>query len=176
MLNQTPPQFSWLSPLGIATALFIGVGLVYIIISSTGIFLLHRYGSVGPQGNGQFFLGSRADAVWFGKPAAEVVSENPKVGRLVLIFMDIITGFMFGFGILIVGIAWFGLRAGHTWALRVMVIVNVTMLATYWLLVILPFMREFGFGYSEIFHPYAAFPTVVVPIATVLAVIGLSGK
>jgi len=47
------------------------------------------------------------------------------------------------------------------------------MLAIYWGVTLIPFMQEYGFPYMEIFHPFAAIPTVLVPIATVLGWIGL---
>ena len=172
MPSHTAAEFSWNNPLGIGTALFLSVGAVYMIIACAGMIILHRQGVAASEARG-FFLGPKADSVWFGKPPNDVVRDNPQVGRMVLLFMDIITGFMLAFGIVTAGVAWFGLRSGNAWALWVLVAANAAMLATYWLLAMLPFMREYGFSYREVFHPYAAYPTVIIPIATVLAWIGL---
>jgi hypothetical protein len=103
-------SFTWLSPLGISVGLFLICVLVYVAIPLAGAFALHRYGVAAPQTAGQFILSAKADEVWFGSPPAEVVKENPRVGKLMLLFMDFMMGFMFGFGILLLGIVWFGLR------------------------------------------------------------------
>jgi hypothetical protein len=163
----------WDSPLGVGVALLLSCSVVYALIAIAGTVLTHRYGVASPQTNEQFVFGPKADALFFGRPPREVVRDNPMVGRLALIFIDFMTGFMLAFGIVLFGVIWFGLRHGQEWALWVAVLGNAAMLVYYWGLAVLPFMREFGFGYGDIFHPFAAYPTLIVPVAAVLSWVGL---
>jgi hypothetical protein len=80
---------------------------------------------------------------------------------------------MVGFAVLLAALAWFGVRDAQAWALWAAILGNGAMLAVYWGVAILPFMREAGVGYFELWHPYALAPTVLVPMAGVLGWIGL---
>lgn len=173
MSTQTPFDFRWISPLGISVALFLLCAVTYILIPIFGAIALHRYGVASPQGMGQFIFSAKADEVWFGRPPAEVVRDNPKVGKLILLFMDFMMGFMLAFGVVLFGVVWFGLRQGQGWALWIAVVGNASFLTFYWLLAILPVMREYGFRYMDIGHPFALVPTLLVPIAAILGWIGL---
>lgn len=177
MNTQSTFEFQWLSPLGISVALFLFCGAIYFLMAVVGAVISHRYGVTGMPGiEGQFIFSAKADEIWFGWPPAEVVTENPRVGQLLLVFLDFMMGFMLAIGIVMMGIAWFGLRQGQIWALWITVAGYAGFLAYYWLLAVVPFMREFGFRYMEIWHPFALIPTVLVPIAAVLAWIGLRGS
>ncbi len=166
-------QFQWRSPLGIAVALFFLSGAMHVLTPLAGAFLLHRYGPISPQTSEYFVFSAKAEEAWLGKPPAELVKEMPGLRQLYLVLVDFTEAFMLGFGVLTIGLAWFGLRTGQGWALWTILVGNVGMLAIYWGLAVIPFMRQYGFSYLEIFHPFAAIPTVLVPIATVLGWIGL---
>lgn len=163
----------WGSPLGIGVALLLSCSVVYALIAVAGAIITHRYGVAAPQTNGQFIFGPKADTLFFGRPPRDVVRDNPMVGRLAMIFIDFMTGFMLAFGIVLFGVVWFGLRHGQEWALWTALLGNAAMLLFYWGLAVVPFMREFGVGYADVFHPFAAYPTVVIPIATIVSWIGL---
>jgi len=134
---------------------------------------MHRYGPISPQTSQYFVFSAKAEEAWLGKSPAELVQDFPALRRLYLVLVDLTEAFTLGFGILTVGLVWFGLRTGQGWALWTIFAGNVAMLAVYWAVALIPFMRQYSFPYMEIFHPFAAIPTVLVPIATVLAWIGL---
>ena len=57
----------------------------------------------------------------------------------------------------------------------VYVLIPLAGLAFYWLLGVLPAMRALDItSYFDIWHPFALYPTLVVPVAAVLAWAGLS--
>jgi len=173
MNAQTTFNFQWLSPLGIAVVLFLLSGAINILTPIASLFLLHRYGPISPQTPQYFAFSARADEAWLGKSPAQLVEEFPGLRRLYLLLIDFTEAFALGFAILTIGLVWFGLRTGQGWALWTILGGNVAMLAIYWGVALIPIMRQYGFPYMEIFHPFAAIPTVLVPIATVLAWIGL---
>ena len=173
MTTQVAFEFKWLNPLGISVALFLLSSAINILTPIAGSFLLHRYGPFSPQTSQYFVFSAKAEEAWLGKPPAELVKEMPSLRQLYLVLIDFTEAFMLGFGVLLVGLTWFGLRTGQEWALWTILAGHVAMLAIYWGLALIPFMRQYGFSYMEILHPFAAIPTVLVPIATVLAWVGL---
>ena len=65
-----------------------------------------------------------------------------------------------------------GLRGGHAWALWALTMSDLTVVVHYWMLVVPPFARAFPLKFSDL-HPYALYPLVAVPIATLLGWLSL---
>ena len=171
----TIETFRWGSALGASVGLFLSCAAVYVLIALAGAVVMNRYGVAAPQTNGQFIFSAEVDTAFFGRRPAEVVSENPRAGLLILTLLNFMMGFMLALGVLLVAVVWFGLREGQGWALWAAVAGNGAMLVFYWLLGVLPAMRALGItNYFDIWHPFALYPTLVVPVAAVLAWVGLS--
>ena len=176
----TIETFRWGSALGASLGLFLICAAVYVLIALAGAVVMKRYGVAAPQTNGQlifsaFFGRSSADTAFFGRPPAEVVRETPRAGLLILTLPNFMMGFMLALGVLLVAVVRFGLRERQGWALWAAVAGNGAMLAFCWLLGVLPAMRALGItNYFDIWHPFAAYPTLVVPIAGMLAWAGLA--
>lgn len=87
--------------------------------------------------------------------------------------VDSFLGMMLGFAILLAAISWFALRAGQPWALAVVAVGNGAVLGIYWFVTIIPYLRETGAGYVQLWHPYALVPSILAPVAGVLGLLGL---
>ena len=109
------PGFSWTSPLGISSALFIAMAVIYFLIGVLGIIITARYGS----GNfsGSYFLSRHADERFFGKPIAQINRETPHFGKYITMMMFAFCSFMVAMGILQFGVARYALPVatnGHS--------------------------------------------------------------
>jgi hypothetical protein len=165
--------FTWLSALGGSVAAFLASSVVYGLIAVGGLVVTHRYGVGRVPGSPSLFLSADIEAPMLGRPTAELMAASPGLARILGIVMDAFLGMMLGFAILLAAISWFGIRDGQAWALWTAVLGNAAMLAVYWLVAILPFMREARVGYGQLWHPYALVPTILVPIGAVLGGIAL---
>jgi hypothetical protein len=165
------PDFTWSSPLGISTALFITIGVVYILIGAIGIVIIEKVGS----GNfaSQYYLGKKVDEMIFGKPVSEVNLETPHIGKYISMLMIVFCSFMVALGILQVAVAEYALTEGQRWAYWSLILSSSFMLAIYWFAVIIPVMKQYGVGYLSLWHPYAFIPTILLPAAAVLGWMGL---
>jgi hypothetical protein len=156
-------------------AAFLASSVVYGLIAVGGLVVTHRYGVGRVPGSPSLFLSAEIEAPMLGRPTAEPMAVSPGLARILGIVMDAFLGMMLGFAILLAAIAWFGIRDVQAWALWAAAIGNAAMLAVYWLVAILPFMRGAKVGYRQLWHPYALIPTILVPIGTVLGLIALAG-
>jgi hypothetical protein len=144
-------DFSWASPIGLSSILFMAIAAIYVLIGGIGLILI----------------------IIFAKPIADVNRDSPQIGNYISILMIVFCSFMVSMGILQFGIAKYALIEAARWALWYSVISNLFMLIIYWVVVIVPVMKEFKVGYFALWHPYALIPTLLLPIATILGWLGL---
>jgi hypothetical protein len=170
----TSETFTWLSALGGSVAAFLASSIVYGLIAIGGLVVTHRYGVGRVPGSAAIFLSPEIEAPMLGGPTADLMAASPGLARILGIVMDAFLGMMLGFAVLLAAVTWFGVRDGQAWALWAAVVGNAAMLSVYWLVAILPFMRDAGVGYFQLWHPYALVPTILVPSGTVLALIALA--
>ena len=168
-------DFRWLSPLGISALLFLGFSLVCLIFGTLAPVLVRRYGPGSPSASlmDWFVFSPRADAAYFGKPPAELVRETPAIAELHVTLLNLFGGFLICLAIAQFCLVWFGLRAGHGWALWALAISDFAVVVHYWAWVVPPFRRVFPLAFSDL-HPYVLYPMVAVPIAALLGWIGLA--
>lgn len=164
-------DFSWSSPLGISSALFIVIAVIYILIGGLGfiITMWKSYEGIGAQ----FYLSKQADEMLFGKPIEQVIRDSPTEAKYITMLMIIFCSFMVGMGVLQWGVAKYALTAGLPWAYWCSVISNAFMLLVYWFVIIIPVLRQLHIGYFSLWHPYALIPTLLFPFAIVFGWIGL---
>jgi hypothetical protein len=167
--------FTWLSALGGSVAAFLASSLVYALIAIGGLVVTHRYGVGRVPGSPSLFLSADIEAQLLGRPTAELMAASPGLARVLGIVMDALLGMMLGFALLLAAVTWFGIRDAQAWALWAAVIGNGAMLAVYWLVAIVPFMREAKVGYGQLWHPYALVPTILVPVGAALGLVAFVG-
>lgn len=172
----TPLEFGfrWLSPLGASAVLFLAWGVLLLFVGVLGPILVARYGpgSSNPSMMDYFFFSVRADTVYFAGAPLDLVKETPAIARLHTLMASHMSGLFIAFAVCQIGLAWFGLRQGHTWALWVLAIGGLAFIVHYWAVQVIPVYRVVPLRLSDL-HPYALYPTLFVPIATLLGWIGL---
>ena len=165
-------NFEWLSPLGISTTLFIIIGVVYTMLGILGPFL---YYSGAAKITKQIFLGEQADTYLLGKTPEEFMNESPQVEKFIELMMIVAWSLSAGMGILQLGVTYFALKPGESWALWTLGISNMLTLSVFWFIIIIPVIAKINISWwkSIFIHPYAFIPTILFPIAMILGWIAL---
>jgi len=123
----TQTEFHWLSSLGISVILFLLYGLVYILIGSfTPIMSQSRIGKT------MIILSPRTDEKLFGDKPENLISADSTLAKTRKIILNMLAGMLVVSGILLISIAWFGLRTGNTWAMIVLTIAGIVVLPFWW--------------------------------------------
>ena len=174
MITPDNSGFRWLSLLGVSAILFLSFSLICLIFGTLAPFLVRRYGPGSPSASlmDWFVFSPRADSAYFGKTPTELVKETPAIAELHVTLLNLFGGFLICLAIAQFCLVWFGLRAGHAWALWALVISDFAVVIHYWVVVVPPFARAFPLGFSDL-HPYVLYPMVAVPIAALLGWLGL---
>ena len=161
------PAFSWTSTLGAGVALFLGWGLINLVIG----FLAPILGR-GPLVADFLVLSPRTDAAMFGGDPNALVRDFPPLLALQRVLLIWLGATLAAMGLLIIAVTWFGLRRGEPWALPVLAACWVVVLAGFGLL----FKRYLDSGVSlsladlpPLFH----YPAFLVTPAIILSWVGL---
>jgi hypothetical protein len=158
--------FRWLSPLGASMALFLLYGAVLLAIGIQWSVFIHT--STQPA----LLTSVRTDTAVFGQPPAVLRQNDPTLSTVETAQEDWRDGMFFCFGIGVMAIAWFGLRRGERWALWTLTLVGLGMLP-YAVLYMQPVLRTGApWGLLDL-PPLLTFQALVVPVAVLLAWIGL---
>lgn len=161
-------HFTWASALGAGVALFLGWGLLNILIGVVAPFAIASDMLPG----GILVLSPRADAAVFGGDPSELVRATPALRELQRVMFYWLAGVLVGFGFLVLAVTWFGLRRGEPWALSV--------LAVCWLVTLVAFGGLFK-RYADLgaslsladLPPLFHYPAFVVTPALALSWFGL---
>lgn len=159
---------AWSTPLGAAVALFLVAGAFHLMIGVlTPIGMARRW---MPD---VFIYNAEADRAIFGK-AADELRRNADVVKLRDITLGMVSGLLVGVGLLEMALAWYGLGAGATWALAVLVGAESAM-GIFWA-VGHRLWRETGFvGGLGALQPFQYVPAFLTVAAAVLAWVGMRG-
>ena len=160
--------FRWGSPLGIAVALFLVWGAIYVIIGVLTPLLMNR-GIVSPQ---ILIFSASADTVLLGATPDELWRTNPPLVTVRTILVQIFAGLLLTTGMLVLAVAWYGLRAGRPWALGALALTGLVVLP-YWWLAYLPYARagaQVGLGDVP---PFMWIPAALLIPAVILGWLGL---
>lgn len=162
--------FRWRSLLGVAVILFLIYGALNVIFAILVPFTLHTQGIGGFPG---LVLGGQADAALLGRSLAEIQRVDPGLNAYLVTFMDTMCMMMMPFGILQLGVTWFGLRRMARWALWTLVLANIAYLPYF--AAITNTFASFGVtpGLDDLFF-FAIFPIPLL-VAIALGWIGLQG-
>lgn len=166
MAPSSASEFRWLSPLGISTALFLFYGALYIFVGVLTPIL-----SDTKMGRQSLIISARTDRAVFGDPE-KLLQNDPALAKLRAIMFNMLSGFLVAAGVLVIMLAWFGLRQGQDWALGALALAGVVVLPFWWL-VFRPYLNAGApIGLSDI-PPFMWVPGVLLTPAVVLAWIGL---
>lgn len=108
-------SFRWRSWLGLGVALFLFWGAINVYFAVSVPVSLHQNGA-GGYGD-VLVLSPQTDTAFLGRSLTELNKADPRLGAFLVSFMDTMCAFMMAYAILQLGVVWFALRRGHTWAL-----------------------------------------------------------
>lgn len=160
-------SFRWVSPLGASVAMFLVIGILWLLIGALTV-PLHD----SRLGTGGIFISHRTDTAFFGVDASDLLAGDPNLRKLRTLLLTVIAGFLLLSGSLFVSLAWFGLKAGLAWALPALSIGGLLAIGL-WALALLPYFRAGPVTLGDL-PPFMWIPTALIVPATVLGWIGLS--
>ena len=160
-------SFKWLSPLGVSTALFIAMGVLWILIGALTV-PFHNRGT----GSEMLFVSHSTDAAYFGTSPSDLLASTPALAKLRTLLLTVIAGFLLLAGSTFVFLAWFGLRQGLAWALATLAIGGVLAIA-WWALALLPYFRSGIRVTIGDLPPFMWIPAFLILPAIVLGSLGL---
>ena len=165
----TDLEFSWSSALGVGVAVFLGWGVFNVVIGVVATIITGA--SSGLVAN-ILVLSPRTDAALFGGDPRDLVRDFPALFALQRVLLTWLSALLVAFGLLVIAVAWFGLRRGEPWALAVLTACWLVTLVGFGLL----FRRYIDAGVSlslgdlpPLFH----YPVFLVTPAIILSWIGL---
>ncbi len=167
-MNASQPfDFRWLSPLGISVILFLLLGVMHIVIG----ILTPMFVRPDRLTSNILLTSTRTDTALLGASPEALVARDRPLGLVRMVTTNWLAAYMLGLGILQVALAWFGLRAGQSWALWGLTLAGLAMVPAIGIS-IAPFSRVGAMpGLGEM--PPFITALVLIPIAAVLGWIGL---
>lgn len=166
-------SFSWASPLGIAVALFLVYGAIYLLagVLSGAAFA----GLFGPDvGDRAFFDTPERDKAAFrlDREPGAVLDGDPVLAGLRKMLLFVVAGLLTVAGTLVMAIAWFGLRERQTWAMGSLTIAGLAVIP-FWVLALLPYARA-GVPLTPLHGPpFIGFTSALLVPALILGWIGV---
>lgn len=157
--------FRWRSSFGIAVGLFLGYGILNVVVG----LLSAVFSRFAPDGvaMGILMINERADTELFGDRPKELVRREPAVGLLRKMDFAWMGGSFMSFGLLQLALTWFGLRRRQPWAFWTLVAGDFSILP-YWAQVFAPY-RERSIRVLPLLPPLFTYPLLLLPPAAVLA-------
>ena len=156
--------FRWQSTLGVSVALFLVIGLLWLLIGILTPFVLDRPGGL--------FVNHRVDTAYFGGPPEVLLASDPALGKLQTVLLTVIAGFLISLGITFLAVTWFALRPGRAWGLVTLALAGIAALLL-WAISLAPYHRAgIGFTLGDL-PPFMWVPALLLVPATILGWIGL---
>jgi hypothetical protein len=156
-----------MSLLNVGVALFVIYGLVYVAIGALTPFMHDT--SFGRE---MLFTSPQADAALFGGRPSDLLRESPQLAQLRSILLQVIGGLLVSAGVLIVGVAYFALRVGASWALPLLAIAGLAVLP-FWLIAFRPYATGgIALGIADL-PPFMWVPAALLLPAIALSLLGL---
>ena len=163
-LGRIATGFRWLSPLGVSVALFLLIGLLWLVIGILTPFLLNQEGGL--------IVTERTDSAYFGGAPKDLLAADPGLGKLRTVLLMWLSGFLVAQGVAFLAITWFGLREGRVWALVTLAVAGIAAVVL-WAVSLFPYYRAgVRFTLGDV-PPFIWVPAFFVPPATILAWLGL---
>lgn len=152
--------------LGAAVGLFLAGGATRVVLAVlTPILFDPRAGRV-------MFLSAGADTAFYGAPPADLIAADPTLVGVRWTIVMALCGALVGLGLLELGVAWFGLRAGQRWALAALATAGFAVLPFWWLVVEPYAAAGVAVGLADI-PPFMTLPALLLLPAVIAGSIGL---
>ena len=160
-------DFRWGSTLGISVVLFLAFGALNVLIG----VLIPVFVRPDRLTSNILFTSTRPDTALFGASPEMLMAQDRPLGMLRYVMTLWLGGLFVGFGVLQVAGAWFGLRAGHTWALWSLTVADLA-IAPFWGIILARYAQA---GVVPNFGELPPLVTylVLIPVAALLGWIGL---
>lgn len=120
----------------IAAWFFLAQGAFYLLIGALTPVFVGRIG-IGPT----LFFTPRSDSGYFGDDTADMLQRDPDLGKLRDLLMLALAGLLAALGLAVMGISWFGLRAGQPWAYWSLVATGAAAVP-YWVMIVLRYVAS----------------------------------
>lgn len=163
------PTFNWLSPLGLSSAFFLGIGILWILIGALTVPLLGK-----STGSEMIFVSHSTDTAYFGKTPSDLLGADPALGKLRTLLLTVIAGFLLLSGTLVVLLTWFGLRARQPWSLAALSL-GIVLAVALWAVALLPYLRSGIRVTLGDLPPFMWVPAMLIVPATIFGWVGLGG-
>jgi len=151
--------FRWLGPLGLSVALFLVIGLLWVLVGVLTPFLLDRGGGL--------FVNHRTDSAYFGASPEVLLAADPALGKLRTVLLTVIAGFPISLGVTFLAVAWFALKEGRVWGLLTLAIAGVVAVLL-WAVSLAPYYRAgIGFTLGDL-PPFMWVPALLIIPGTIL--------
>ncbi|HXF35656.1 MAG TPA: hypothetical protein VNO17_00565 [Actinomycetota bacterium] len=162
----TARAFGWASPLGVAVALFLAWGVLWVLIG-VAIPIGVRAGWGSPM-----VVSSRSDAALLGAELEEIERREPALRTVRHVMADWLAGLLVAGGAFVIAVAWFGLRAGAWWAWWALTLVGLLVLP-FWTLSLAPYVRAGAPLALGDLPPFVWVPAALLVPAAVAGFLGL---
>ncbi len=146
--------------------LFILYGVVYVLIGALTPIVQNT-----DAGRAVTISSEEKDGALFGGPLPDLLKASPGLAKMRSMLLNIIGGLLVAAGLMVLALAWFGLRQGQTWALATLSLAGIVVLP-FWVLVFRPF-AEAGISISLNFPPFMLVPALLVGPAIILGWLGM---
>ena len=155
--------FAWSSKAGIAVVLFLVAGGVHLLIGALTPFVLRMM-----KPDSTLILSERSDSATYDRSTGEWMSAEPALRTYRNVVFHIVAGLLVAAGIMEILLAWFGVRAGMTWALAALTFVGGATIL-FWLVALMPYFEAGApVGLGDL-PPFIWIPSVAYPPAILLA-------
>ena len=137
-----------------------------VFVAGIAIPIAFRVGGWEAEGFVNFLMiSARVDAIVLGRAPAAIVTAEPSVVPMQLLYIDTAASLLLGLGVMLAFLTWFGLRRGHRWAwwsVFLSVVVVVGSMAR----VAIPYVLKAPFGFADV--PPIMWVLVLVPLPLAL--------
>jgi len=145
-----------------ARVLFVIVGVVWVVIGA-----LTPTMSESSLGKRTLFVTADTDTALFGAAPQDLLASRTDLHTLRQVLLRVIGGLLVGAGLLIAGLAWFGLRTPSTWVLGLLTGAGLVVIPFWW-------MAFAPYRSAGVSLPLAGLPpfiwieTLLMPVAAIL--------
>jgi hypothetical protein len=150
----------------VAVSLFLAWGALNAFLAIIVPASLHAKGVAAVGG---LVMSADMDGTVLGRSLTYIAQSDPRLNSYLVTFMDTMCAQMMSFAILLVGVTWFGLRRGQSWALWFAAAASIATFVYY-----VPIVAEFSrMGVLIDASTLATFSPI--PVILIVAAVGWSG-
>lgn len=160
-------EFRWTSALGISVALFVGYGLINVLVGVL-IPVLVRPDRLSDN---TLFTSGRPDTALFGASPEALMAQDRPLGMLRYVMILWLAGVFVALGVLQIAGAWFGLRTGQAWALWSLTLADLS-IVPFWAMILSRYAQVGAVPRLGETPPLVTY-LALIPIAALLGWIGL---